>query len=816
MKLRTTRREFAKTLGVLWPALGKFSSEIAGGHDKAVGVADDASATRALGFPLGSYTPFGYLDNPYHSWALNRSGVVRSVPPIGFGICYPAGPGGYFNYEKNSIYRALLRIGFRIGEHVFYEESDFREARVKLTATHHSKNMLAFAFSTPPLKVAATFFLVGENTLACVVEFENVGTSDQQVEILAVQKLELGAAGWWGRDGIAGFYQPAEDQMILRSFAAGPVFALKSGVRSSEQTLDEDGTGAVTEIQTSEPASQAGRAARLTRLPPESATAYYPKGLSATMRCHLRVPAGSKAQCPFYLSRAVNERHVTEEVRAARARAASALEEKRAEDDRFWSRAPQLEGDFPAHWKNSWVYDFETLRMMVRRPLGVYKHPWDAMQIQAPRNVLAETSIDMWAYSYADEATAKAVLLGQFQDALAPNVPCMREDGTMNMVAADGSECGTALQWCYPFYCLESVFLRTLDREWLAALYPYLTALFDWTLKQRRDERGWIVPKCSWETGMDSSARFLIPQPTGGERIDFIHIAELQAATAHAARAMKTFAEFLGKMQDTTRWGELASTYAEKTQTHWRDDWFYDIDTHSGHFIVRPEHREVTQVGPILCGVATREQIRAMIPRMREYETNQAFWLEWPSHVLPYVESLWRAGDREFLSRVLYGIIDRVYASMDRREVEAQKKLGWPGVSCELWGLEGASGGEGYGWGATLPAHIIRSVFGVREEAEARKWELTLGPNLPAALLASGEVFGLRNIHYRGKSFDLRYEHRGEGRIEVELSFREPPRAQALRVTDESGAIVPSKFAAGRLRFEARNHALYRLDAEAI
>ncbi|MHB8655738.1 MAG: hypothetical protein ACYDA9_17880 [Terriglobia bacterium] len=102
-----------------------------------------------------------------------------------------------------------------------------------------------------------------------------------------------------------------------------------------------------------------------------------------------------------------------------------------------------------------------------------------------------------------------------------------------------------------------------------------------------------------------------------------------------------------------------------------------------------------------MCEVATADQVRAMIPAMLEYGTNQGFWLEWPSHVLHFVESMWRAGERTALSQILYAIIDRVYSSMDRREVQPEKKLGWPGVSCEVWALEGARGGECYGWGAT-------------------------------------------------------------------------------------------------------------------
>ena len=467
---------------------------------------------------------------------------------------------------------------------------------------------------------------------------------------------------------------------------------------------------------------------------------------------------GGSTECAVYLSRSFNQARATAEMRGAQLRARNTLREKLAEDDLFWSGAPRLEGDFPAHWKRSWVHDFETLRKMVRRPVGLYKHPWDAMQIQAPRNVLAETSIDMWTLSFADEETANLVLLGQFQDALVPNVPCMREDGTMNMVAADGSECGTSLQWCYPFYCLESVFLRTIDEGWLAQLYPYLVSHLEWTLKHRRDTKGWIVPKCSWETGMDASERFLIKQPTGGELIDFVRVAELQAAMSHAARVMKKFAELLGKSDEIGRWDKLAASYAEKARQLWYDGWFYDQDARTGRPIVIPGHREVTQVGPVMCDAATSDQVRAMVPKMREYESNQEFWLEWPSHMLPYVESLWKAGDRDFLSRVLFAVVDRVYQSMDRRDLQPEKKLGWPGVSCEVWGKDGAYGGEGYGWGATLPAHIIRSIIGFREGSEPHTPWFWLGPNLPGPLFGAGKLFELSNLRYRGTVLGIRYE----------------------------------------------------------
>src|SRR5215813_11625440 len=74
-------------------------------------------------FPLSDYTPFGYLDNPFHSWNLHRSGVIRSSPGVGFGFFYPAGPGGYFDFAKNGVYEAHLRLGFLInGKHFWTPE----------------------------------------------------------------------------------------------------------------------------------------------------------------------------------------------------------------------------------------------------------------------------------------------------------------------------------------------------------------------------------------------------------------------------------------------------------------------------------------------------------------------------------------------------------------------------------------------------------------------------------------------------------------------------------------------------------------------
>ena len=794
------RREFSKKLtmaGVVTPTAWREAEDIeaATSGQAASAAHPKAPTTGAHHFPPGNYTPHGYLDNPYHSWDLHPSGVLRSVPPLGMGWYFPAGPGGYFSYKTNSVYRSILRVGFRFGDKVLFEDDDFRGAGVKISASHHSKNLLKLNFAVSNVSISVGFFLAAENTLACNLSLLNSGGSAREVHAYAVQRLELGESSWWGRDGISGSFDEHDQYSMLRSFAAGPVFVLK---------VDHPVDSHLVATDTALKALMAGKG---TSAP--VTTTYYPDPLNSALCFRANIPPGAKWTGKALLSRAVNERFAKREISASAPRVESAFAEKLAEDGRFWGVAPRLDGDFPDHWKNSWVYDFETLRMMVRRPIGVYKHPWDAMQIQAPRNVLGETSIDMWTLGYADPDSAQTVLLGQFQDAMEANVPCMREDGTMNMVAADGSECGTSVQWCYPFYCIESVFLRTGDQEWLNKLYPYMAAYLDWTLKHRSDPEGWIVAKCSWESGMDASGRFLIQQPTGAELIDFIRVAEIQAAMSHAARTMGMYAKLLGRQGDIPRWKELSDKYADKTRQLFYQAWFYDVDRRSGKPIVIPGRKEVTQVAPIMCGVATSTQIRAMTPAMLEYGPQQDYWLEWASLVLPYAESMWRAGLREPLSKVLFEIVDRAYRSMDRRELEPEKKLGWPGVSCEYWGQKGAAGGEGYGWGATLPAHIIRSLFGFREIEWREGEQFDLGPNISENLAGEGKSFLLRNLHFRGRRFDLRYSQVAHGEFHATVTM--PEKAGRIRVGDETGHEVPVQLDGTTFTFRAKNHALYRI-----
>ncbi len=64
--------------------------------------------------------------------------------------------------------------------------------------------------------------------------------------------------------------------------------------------------------------------------------------------------------------------------------------------------------------------------------------------------VVAEAAMDVLFLSYADPELAAEVILGHFEPAPHPNVPCMREDGSYNTVVGDGQICDTAPEWGYP------------------------------------------------------------------------------------------------------------------------------------------------------------------------------------------------------------------------------------------------------------------------------------------------------------------------------------------------------------------------------
>jgi len=806
------RREFVSLLATASLSLNDRSSAAASRDFDSASVAlkDETVTGKDAGFPAGEYTPFGYLDNPWHTWNIHQSGVLRSLPGIGFGLYFPAGPGGYFDFHRNGVYAAELSMAFHIGEQTLMEPSDYKPGQ--LNAVHHSKNILAYSFKEGDVQVECSFFQVDENALAAELTLVNQGGEKQRVKVLAMHTYQLGGSQWWGGDGIAGDLAEDSDCAWMRSFAAGTVFAMTCDQHSSAKGFSHRAEDMRTWLEG--------------EVKSGNKVSYGTDPLHAGMTFEAAMEPHEERKMILLVARGANLPATLQYARTSLSKAPDALRRKLEEDGAFWSGAPKLAGDWPAHWRHGWVYDFETLRTMVRRPIGVYKHRWDSMQIQSPRNVLAETSIDMWALSYADPQKAKEVFVGQFLDALEDNIPCMREDGVMNMVAADGSECGTSISWCFPFFCAESIYNRTRDKEWLRQLYPRMCALLQWTLKNRLDSEGYVVGKCSWETGMDTSKRFQIQQPTGGEVVEFLRLVELQASASQAGAILAHFASVLADDENKPKWRRIQKDYAEKTQRLWKGDWFHDFDTRAMKLVENAE-RDPSQAAPAFCGIATQQQSNALLSTLQtmyqrmqknrerpESSTDEA--LNWSSFVLPFVESASAAGDRRLASATVEAICERIYSSMDRRSVPnsdaPHTRLGWPGTSCEVWGAHGAFGGEGYGWGAVMPAHIIRNMIGFRETKEAALF--LLSPSFGPAFAAGGKRYALDGLPYAGQKMGVSYAFSDQKQLTAELQM--PTQVRIVSVTRADGQKV--NFARKGTGWEVgmENHGQYRVRIEGL
>ncbi len=315
---------------------------------------------------------------------------------------------------------------------------------------------------------------------------------------------------------------------------------------------------------------------------------------------------------------------------------ARAEAEHRADDEEFWQKAPQLSGDWPAYWRRGLVYDQETLRMTIRPSAGIIPTPWDGMQCQAPRTVLAEAAMDILFLSYANPDLAAEVILGHFESSPHPHLPCMREDGSYNMVADDGQICGTAPEWGFPLWCCDQLFRRTGDMHWLRRLYPKVAAYMRWWLEHRTDDEGWLVYACSWESGQDVSSRFG-PQQTGGTIIQHVRPVDLQASMVQGAEILARWAMLLlydspaqsdagatslAKLAladeppfdfagEAAYWQQIADEFTVKTRLMWRDGWFRDYDSVAQEW---SSQRDVMHLAPVFCGASDGGHDRTIAP----------------------------------------------------------------------------------------------------------------------------------------------------------------------------------------------------------
>ena len=749
--------------------------------------------------PRDDFTPHGYLDNPYHSWKLNPSGILRSIPPLGMGWHVP----NLGSYVRNQFqYNAHLTIGLNINDLVLITPDDFRRHKCMINSQLHTKNRFEYTCIVPQyeLTLTARYFLVQENALGCILSLST--TLDYPLPITCylvhLHTHNPYTSRLW-EHGLFALQNVSEGYGMLGLASEGDAFT--HGARSADGTpLSWGEMGYAVTLADISAWANGVRVPRPAITQRQDDSGWQVRALA--LPCSLTL--GGKDAVPTVLNavlaRGVSQDQSYQHWTDGLEEIALVDHEHRKEDEHFWEQAPQLSGAWPETWRRGLVYDLETLRMTIRPPAGIIPTPWDGMQVQAPRTVLAEAAMDTLFLSYADPELAAEVILGHFESALHPHQPCMREDGSYNMVADDGQICGTAPEWGYPLWCCHQLWLRSGNLSWLKRLYPGAAAYLRWWLDHRRDGEGWEIYECSWESGQDVSSRFG-PQQTGGTIIQHLRPVDLQASIAQSAAILASWAEMLAPMHtdetlpnpylaDVAFWHEIANEFAEKTRLMWRDGWFRDYDSVTREWSTE---RDPMHLAPIFCGVSDWDQIEQLRPTLAQSRPEARFVAPfgWPPIAMTMIGATAAAQMPQEAAEMAYRFIDSSFRSTDSREVDEYGGL--PGVTREYrrtvpkgkWGeIDYANAGiEGYGWGALSIHLLIRHVLGMYATDLNN---ITLAPTLPVALRRPGAIYTIAPIPW-GK-YMLSLTCKVKSAHSYEATFHVRPRAQEGQPAEKTGA----------------------------
>ena len=766
--------------------------------------------------PHDDFTPYGYLDNPYHSWKINPSGVLRSLAPLGMGWHVP-NLGSYVHNQFQ--YTAHLTIGLKIHEMVLVTPEDFRRYKCTISSSLHTKNRFEYTCLVPKygLTLTARYFLVHENALGCMLVLSTTSKQSLPVTCYLIHlhthnphTSRLWEHGLYAR-------QDYENGFAMLGIASeGDVFI--HGARTADDIpLTFDEMGYMVSLDDVSAWAYGHRVPQpgVTQRDDKTGWQFRAIALPCSFTIGGKGSITESARLNVILARGVSLDQSYSHWEDGLEEIARADADHRADDEAFWQRAPQLTGDWPAHWRRGLVYDLETLRMTMRPPVGVISYPWDGMQIQAPREVLAEAAMDALFLSYADLALAAEVILGHFESALHPNLPCMREDGSYNMVADDGQICGTAPEWGFPLWCCDRIFRRTGDLRWLRRLYPKAAAYLRWWLDHRRDADGWLVYACSWESGQDVSSRFG-PQQTGGTIIEHVRPVDLQASMAQGAEMLVRWATLLMEEADDAStpdfgaevawWQTIAGEFTDKTRLMWRDGWFRDYDSATNEWSTQ---QDAMHLAPVFCGVAERGQVEHLRPFLAQPPIHSSGWapLSWPPVVMTLIGAADAAGMPLDAAELAYRFIDGSYRSTDSGELDEQGGL--PGVTREYrrtvtvgkWGESAYvnAGIEGYGWGALSVHLLMRYLLGLREEEGDR---LTVRPVLPQALRRTGASYKVAPVPWGKNVLSIECTVKDAKRYRLRLRCKVPAAGENLEsamegVTEEEPQEYQCEWEAG-------------------
>jgi len=740
-----------------------------------------------------NYTPHGYLSNPNHMVKLGRSGLLRSAEPMGFALWYPNYPGPY---GRKFGYCAEINLALAIGKRTYTAPADLKNWHCPT----HTSERFVYAATAGPVDVRATYFLMRDGLLRCVVTLRNTSSRACTVRMFALCEYQRNGAfsGLW------------EEGLLART-AGRKAVELMSHSEGAAVGLGCDAPcDAVACFKTLSAARRAIKRG-------ESLKRYSADVVQNNRNGENRVAGVLAVDCPLKPGKqktltfsmawtgVVGELQTLLATPAAETR--KALARKTAADKAIQAGAVSLSGDWPDYWRRGMHYDLQTLRMCVLPPRGVFKHPWDAMQIQAPRYVLAETTLDMFMYGYSDPAGAQDVVLGPMEDMLAagwPWMPCLREDGSANMIAWDGHPCGTAPEWGAPAWVIERLYRRKCDRRWLASVLKPLSEYLLWWDAHRTDKQGFVHYQSSYESGQDMSPRFN-PQRGGGDDVTHCRPVDLQAAMADSWRFVADAQAMLGRRKAAQAARKRAGHYRRRLKALWAGKWYCDYSTKRGGFT---SQRDVMHLAPFYYGLAASEQAKAIRARAVKIFDEGIVKL-WPTFMLMLTESLYQLGCSQRLTEVCTDRVEHVYSALDARRSRPDRPL--PGVQHEYWPDKGRWGAEGYGWGTFGIAMVLRYIAGWREDGPLASTRWTLAPAMPKMLLRKGRCYRLANLPALSRRFELTYTASGGGRLDLRLAACDGRPCRGLTLRDAAGNVLARSGRDGVVSASIQNHKRYEV-----
>lgn len=711
------------------------------------------------------YTPFGYIQNPFHQSVTTyrdvTDGVLRSDDEAyTFGWYYP--------WVKNHLYHATAGIAVGNGRRACLLRT--RDASCTVRASRHSARIFAYAGGDAEIDWETEYWLVRRRILGIRLTVTNRGYEERTVSVSPFLHA-------FRRDG----------PLTLRHRADGAVHVQTPAVEGRElPTVTFTVAGLSPETMWAFRGDAEAFDRRMHDSPPfpvepeilpvapterEGGTA-----ASGWAGASLPVTVAAGASVIVYATLAATPEPVTRNDLDESRRAAL------ASDARF--HAPALAGDWPEHWPQGFEYDFQTTRMCTMPPTGIFEDVWPTWMLTYPRVVLAEGTMDMFRLGYADPDLAGRGMLSIFRDTPTANAPCVFSSGEFNMVAEDGARCGTSPAWCVPFHSIYQYFLHHPSVTWVREIFPHLAAYLEWWDEHRTDPEGWVVYKCTYEAGEDNNPR-LDPRETGAGVIsDYVRPVELQAAMAHGATVLRRFAQYLGRPEDEQEWGEFEARYAEKTRRlfdestgrfrDWdrqRNDWVPVVGKNDywGSDFTRFSPLSLV---PLLFETASEAQQEAMRRELPDYYG--APQTVWPSWCAVTMEAATALGLHNLAGTMAWEVIARVYPENDRRSIE-ETNLPLPGSAREYWPLDlrEFKGNDAYAWGAQTATMLVRQVAGFRASPDPSRLEFLLCPALPEELPADAAL-ELRGIAYRGRRISLAYTAGAAGKLLCDVSIDRP------------------------------------------